>query len=253
MKAVKVTVGIFLLLAIVIGGVMIYALNNLNGFVESVIEDAGSQVTQTAVRVGGVNIQLSQGSGAIYGLSIANPKGYSGEPLFKASSIGLSLNVGSVTQPVKVIEHIDIGEISLRVEQKGIKDSNVESLLDNIKKSSNQSADQTPSSGKGDVRIMIEKITFAESSIDLQTEKLGSQLIPLPSFLLTNIGDKKSGVTPQQAGEEITRQLMKKVKAAVSKELKSLLSEEAKAQLKEKVSEKLKSELSTDKLKSLFK
>jgi len=102
------------------------------------------------------------------------------------------------------------------------------------------------------VRIMIEKIRFAATSIELQTEKLGSKTINLPAFSVNNIGDKKTGVTPEQAGQKITQQLMTKVKAAVKKELGNLITDEVKDKAKEKLKEKLKEKINTDKLKSLF-
>jgi hypothetical protein len=193
-----------------------------------------------------------EGSGAIYNLSIANPKGYSSNKLFAANSLALKIDVKSLTNPVKVINLVSVGEISLRVEQKNLKDTNVQTLLDNMQKAVGENSSSKDGSSD-DVRIMIEKISFAATVIDLQTEKLGSKKINLPGFSLSKIGDKKTGVTPEQAGQQITKQLMEKVKAAVKKELGKLLSEEAKGQLKEKLQDKLKESIDTDKLKSLFK
>jgi hypothetical protein len=252
MKAIKIIVSIVVLLAVVVVGVIFYGLSNLNGFVEQMIESTGTDLTKTSVSVGSVDIKPLEGSGAIYNLSIANPKGYSSNKLFVAKSVTLKLDVESLTQPVKVIKLVSVGEISLRAEQKNIKDTNVQALLDNM-----QSAGGEKSSGKdgssSDVRIMIEKISFAATSIDLQTEKLGGKTISLPSFNLTNIGDKKTGVTPEQAGELITQKLMAKVKAAVKKELGQMLTGGAAGELKGKLEDKLKEQLNTDKLKSLFK
>jgi hypothetical protein len=81
---------------------------------------------------------------------------------------------------------------------------------------------------------------------------MGSKTINLPAFSVNNIGDKKTGVTPEQAGQKITQQLMTKVKAAVKKELGSLITDEVKDKAKEKLKEKLKEQINTDKLKSLF-
>lgn len=259
MKAIKTIVILVVVLAAIVAGGLFYVLNNLNGFVEEVIETTGSELTKTSVNVGSVDIKLTEGSGAIYKLSIANPKGYSSNQLFSANSIGLTLDIPSLTEKVKVIKKVSVGEISLRAEQKNIKDTNIQALLDNM---------STPGGSKGtaskkssdDVRIMIEKLTFAATTIDLQTEKLGGKAIQLPSFTLANIGDKKTGLTPEQAGQKITQQLMAKVKSAVKKELGKLLEDEAKAKLKEKVEEqkakvkdKIKENVSVDKLKSLFK
>jgi hypothetical protein len=252
MKTIKVVVSIVVLLAVIVAAVIFYGLSNLNGFIEHVIEDTGSDLTKTSVSVGSVDVKLLEGSGAIYNFSIANPKGYSSNKLFAANSLALKIDVKSLTNPVKVINLVSVGEISLRVEQKNLKDTNVQSLLDNMQKAAGEKSSSKGTSSD-DVRIMIERISFAATVIDLQTEKLGSKKINLPGFSLSRIGDKKTGVTPEQAGQQITKQLMEKVKAAVKKELGKLLSEEAKGQLKEKLQDKLKESIDTDKLKSLFK
>jgi hypothetical protein len=253
MKVVKIVVGLVVLIALVIAGGAYYALNNVNGFVEKIIEETGSDLTKTSVAVGGVDIKVLEGRGAIYNLSIANPEGYSSNSLFSAKSIALALNIESLTKPVKVIDSISVGEISLLAEQKNVKDTNVQALLDNMQSSGGAKEENTSSSSANDVRIAIKKITFAATVIDLQTEKLGGKKITLPAFSLKNIGDASTGVTPEEAGQKITQQLMAKVKAAVKTELSALLKNEVKAKAKEKIKEKLKENLSTDKLKSLFK
>lgn len=252
MKAIKIIIVSLIILAAIISGVVFYALSNLNGFVEGIIEDTGTELTQTAVNVSSVDIQVTEGAGAIYGLSIANPAGYSNNKLFVAESVKLKLGIESLNQPVKVINSVSIGEISLRAEQKNIKDTNIQALLDNINKQTS-SSDNTSSDKGEEPRIMIEKLYFADSVIDLQTEKFGGKAIKLPGFTLTNIGNKEQGLTPEQAGQTIAKQLMAKVKAAVKKELSGLIKDEAKEQLKDKLKEKLQENISTDKLKSLFK
>jgi hypothetical protein len=252
MKIVKIIVVVLVLLAAVVAGVVFYGLNNLNGFVEEIIENTGSKLTQTAVGVGSVDIKLLEGSGAIYSLSIANPKGYSANSLFSAKSVALKLDIESLTKPVKVINKVSVGEISLRAEQKNLKDTNIQTLLDNLQ-SASAAKPSASNGGSQDVRIMIERLTFAETIIDLQTEKFGGKTLTLPSFSLTNIGDKKTGLTPEQAGQTIIKQLLSKVKDAVKAELTKMVKDEAKEQLKEKLQETLQDQLSTDKLKSLFK
>jgi hypothetical protein len=252
MKAIKIIVSIVVLLGVVIAGVTYYAFQNVNGFVEQIIEKTGSEMTQTAVGVGSVDLKLLEGAGAIYNLSIANPKGYSANSLFVAKSISLALDIESLTQPVKVIKSVNVGEISLLAEQKNIKDTNVQALLNNMQKAAGSAAKASDKS-KSDVLIAIKKITFSATTIDLQTEKFGGKAITLPSFSLTNIGTAKKGVTPEQAGQQITQQLMAKVKAAVKQELSSLLTDKAKDELKSQLKDKLKESISSDKLKSLFK
>ncbi|MDH3311484.1 MAG: hypothetical protein OEM95_12535, partial [Gammaproteobacteria bacterium] len=65
-----------LVLVAAIGAGLYYLFTNLDAIVKAAIEKAGSQTTQTAVRVDSVKIVLSEAAGTIKGLSIANPKGF---------------------------------------------------------------------------------------------------------------------------------------------------------------------------------
>ena len=71
----KVILGLVLVIILAIVGGVYYVLTNLDALVEAAIEKHGSEATQTAVRVDSVKIDLSNGAGAISGLTIANPTG----------------------------------------------------------------------------------------------------------------------------------------------------------------------------------
>ncbi len=99
---------------------------------------------------------------------------------------------------------------------------------------------------------MIQRITFADSTIDLQSETLGNKTVKLAGFTLRNIGSKSKGLSPEAAGEVVVNAILNKVKAQVKRELKS----KAKAKLKKKLNDKLEEKLEEKlkgKLDSLFK
>jgi preprotein translocase subunit SecF len=110
---------------------------------------------------------------------------------------------------------------------------------------------------------MIESLNFGESEIALETEKYGGRTIKLPGYTQSNIGDKKTGLTPDEVSQAIMQSLLSRVKSAVKSELKKVAKAEVKEKideekdklkdkLKEKVGDKVSSE-DVDKLKSLFK
>jgi len=253
MKAIKIIASLVLILILIIAGVAIYSLSNLNGFVENIIEETGSELTQTSVGVGSVDIKLTEGKGTIYNLSIANPKGYSSNKLFSSKSIGLEIDIESITQKVKVIKRIDIGAITLRAEEKNIKDTNIQAMLDNIKKSSSTGGKESSGGGASeDVRIMIQRITLADSTIDLQSETLGNKTVKLAGFTLRNIGSKSKGLSPEAVGEVVVKAMLNKVKTQLKNELRGKAKEKLKKKLNDKLEEKLEEKLK-GKLDSLFK
>jgi len=244
---------------IVIAAVVYFGLSNLNGFVEDVIETSGSKTLQTAVNVGGVNIELLEGKGAINTLTIANPKGFSNNNIASVGNVSLQLDVKSLTGKVKVIKSISVDGVKLRAEQKGISDTNLQALLDNIKSAtggSNSTPNKSDSSGQPDVRLMVESLRFGESEIALETEQYGGKTIKLPAYTQNNIGNKTTGLTPDQLSEAIVSNLISKAEKAVKRKAREALKDKAEEKLKEKLKEELGDKISeenVDKLKQLFK
>ncbi len=82
----KIIIAIAVLL-LVLAGVLFFVFRNLDSIVKSAIEKYGSEITKTAVRVSSVKIKLSSGKGAIKGLTVSNPKGFSSSNIFSLGKI----------------------------------------------------------------------------------------------------------------------------------------------------------------------
>ena len=78
----KLALGAFLVLLLSIGFGVYYLLSNLDSIVKAAIESYGSEATQTTVRVGKVQLKLTDGSGSISGLTVGNPKGFAAAQAF---------------------------------------------------------------------------------------------------------------------------------------------------------------------------
>jgi uncharacterized protein involved in outer membrane biogenesis len=250
MKAIKILSGLVVVLVVVIAIVITLFLGRLNGIVERVIEKTGTQTLQVAVDVGSVDIQLAEGKGSISKLTIANPSDFSRNDLLTVGGVGLQIDTGSLASNVKVIKDIYLNGVQLRVEQKNISDTNIQALIDNLKKSAGgSSSSSSTSSDNPDIRLMIEQVRVGETIITLETEKYGSRTVTLPGYSQANIGNKRTGLTPEQIVDAIVSNLLSRAKTAVKEELKTVIKDKA----DDKVKEKLKDSLSSDKLKSLFK
>ena len=275
MKAIKIIVGVLIVLIIAVSGVLFFGLSKINGIVEEVIENIGSKTLQTAVNVNAVDIVLLEGKGSVKGFTVANPKGFSNNNVISVGDVGLQIDIESITKDVKVIKEVYIDAIALRVEQKNITDTNIQALINNLKSSASSSTAQTTSanneSGGSNVRLMIERLRIGDSSIDLETENFGGRTVSLPGYTQKNIGDKTKGLTPEQISQVIMDSVLTRAKQAVKKELEGLLKSELAAKAKEKLDakvEEVKQEATTklqeklgdkvnvgdiDKLKGLFK
>ncbi len=260
MKIVKIILGLLAVAIILIAIAVFFVLKNINGIVEEAIESVGTDTLQTSVNVSSVDIKLVEGKGEISGITIANPKGYSGNSLLSVGDVGLQIDIESLPGDVKVIKEIYVDAVQLRAEQKNITDTNIQALIDNMKSSggdsSSSSASSQSSGSEPEVRLMIEKLRFGESSLTLETEKYGGKSLTIPGYTQTNIGNKTKGLAPEEIAPIIVNSILKKAQKAVKKELGDLAKDKAEEKLKEKLKEKLGDKISSDdvdKLKGLFK
>jgi hypothetical protein len=270
MKAVKIILGLIVVIIIAVSGVLFFGLSKINGIVEEVIETVGSKTLQTAVNVSAVDIVLLEGKGSVKGFTVANPKGFSNNNVISVGDVGLQIDIESLTKNVKVIKEVYIDAIALRAEQKNLTDTNIQALIDNLKSSTGSSTAKTSNASKEaggpDVRLMIESLRVGDSSIALETERFGGRTVKLPGYTQKNIGDKTKGLTPDQISQVIMDSILTRAKQAVKKEVEALVKSEITDKAKEKVDaeverakgqlqEKLGDKVNTgdiDKLKGLF-
>ena len=103
MKKVFIGLGV---LVLVLGIVLWRVYVNLDKLVAKVIEDAGTEVTQTAVRVSGVDLDLLHGRAGLSQLSVANPAGFSSPEIFSLELVSVAIDVNSVSSNPIIIDEI---------------------------------------------------------------------------------------------------------------------------------------------------
>lgn len=249
MKAIKIIASIVVALLVVIAIVVFIGFKNLNTLVEAAIESVGPTVTKTDVQVDRVDIELTEGRGAIHGLTVANPEGYSDRPIFLVDKAVLQIMPSSITDDVVVIREITVDGAQLNAEHKGLTEVNIKTMLDQMRPGS---PEQEPKSttASPDVRFMVEELNFTNATLDLRSEKLGQRELSMGDVRLTDLGDRETGLTPAQLTRAILDPLLKRARARVEEEIKS----EAEGALKEELEERLSDEEkeTVDKVRSLF-
>src|SRR5262249_35982364 len=76
---------------------VVLMLGRLDSVVRRTIEERGSALTQTAVRVGSVHVALQDGTATLRDLTIANPPGFQAENAFELKEITVQLALDSLT------------------------------------------------------------------------------------------------------------------------------------------------------------
>ena len=248
MKFVKVFGGIVLLVVALLAVLFIYVLTNLSSIVRDMVEQVGPQITQTPVHLGNVDINVREGRGQLSDFAVENPDGYRSENLFTFDNVVLRIEPGSVTEPVKVLNEVTIEGVRITAEQKGMT-TNLQEVLKNIQSAGGP--DEEPSGEQADMRLMLEQLNFTEGTIKLITEKHGEYDVKLPRIELENLGDKTTGLTPNELGKAIMEPLVNQAQRAVQTRLETVAKEKVESEVKGRLEEKLNEELGDDAYKKV--
>ena len=240
----KVVIGIVAILFVAVAGIGVYLVQNLDGIVKDLIEQAGTESTGTPIRVAAVKINLQEGTATISGLTVANPAGFSAEPLLRMDNIAVSIDTSSLTRAVIVINNIGVVGMHVLAEQKGTT-TNVQSLMDAMESADSNNGGSSAGED-AEIEMAIARISFSENTMELRSEQLGSRSVKLSDMNFRQLGTQDNGLTPDEVAAELSTQLLGQVQDAVKSALQKYLAEEAETQLKGKLKEKLGSLFSRD-------
>ncbi len=190
-------------LVLALAAALVFIATNINRIVKSAIEHYGTEAAKTSVRVSSVSLRLSEGSGAIEGLTVANPQGFSSPHVLSLGSISVRIEPRTVASKVVVIDEVRVMAPQVVYE---MNDSGV-SNVDVLKKNLESAAPPSPGTGKtaaGEKRLRIGKLVIENARVDVRvaglTEK--QQTVTLKKIEMTNIGGQ-AGATPEQAARQI--------------------------------------------------
>jgi len=220
----KIGIGIVILL-LLIAGAGYYLFANLDSLIKSAIDKYGTEATQTEVDVGSVDLSLTSGSGAISGLTITNPPGYTATNAFYLGSIAVQVDTGSITGtgPV-VIDNVSITQPQVTYEVRGLGlRSNLKVIEDNIQTFSDSGQAQAqPQGNSGAARKeIIRNLTITGGEVFVVAPVVNRTLkVPLPAIQLTDLGGN-NGATPAQIGIQVLREITRQAATAGAKALAS--------------------------------
>jgi len=220
--------GAIVVAIVVVAGFLLYS--SLDAIVKAAIEQIGSDVTGTQVRVNDVDISPTSGEGALRGFRVTNPEGFDNENAFQFDEITMKLDLATLTADPVVIEEIVVQGPRIRYEFGG-RGTNVGTIQRNVE---GYSSGSETSSGPN---IVIKNLYFRDGQVNVAGAKLLKKGVtaPLPNLHMTDIGTTEGGVTPAVVTKKVMAQLGRKISTAVG----SLKLDEA-GELGEKAAEKIK-------------
>jgi hypothetical protein len=261
----KIILGLVVIVILAVGAGVFYAVSNLDALVKAAIEKYGSEATQTAVRVDKVRIKLTEGDGAIHGLTVANTGDFTQKHALSLGEIGLGIDLQSLEEEPYVINHITVRAPQVFVEINKDKKTNLNELKNNLTGGKASSSGTGQSSGK-EPRLIIKRLTFEQGRIAAKVTPLKKDYdLKLPRINMVNLGGSK-GATPSELASEILKRLTDAAMAEIKKKgidaeldkLKAKAQEKVdaeKAKLKEQADSKIEAEKKKveEKLKGLFR
>jgi hypothetical protein len=210
---------IFIVLALIlaVAGTAVYVLRNLDSIVKAAIEKYGSQAAKTAVRVSSVKIKLSNGEGAVLGLTVANPAGFSFPSIITLDDISVRIAAKSVTNTPIVIDTILVSGPEVFYEMKENGTANVDTLKKNLTSSSREEPPQKSPKGK-EIKLHVRKLVFEKGKVHVRVAKLMDKpyTVELPRLELSDIG-KHGGATPAEIARIIATALAEESAKAVAR------------------------------------
>lgn len=250
----KFILGFLLIMVLAIGGGVYYVLTNLDALVEAAIEEHGSNAAKTAVRVSKVRIDLADGAGAVYGLTVANPKGFAGRHAFSLDQIRTKIDIKSLKEEPYIIDEITVHAPKVFAEINKDNKNNLNELKKNLPvgKATAKPSEDKAAAGP---RLIIRRVLFSDGNIDAKVVPLNKEYqVKLPTLRMSNVGGK-NGATADQIAKEILGRFTEQAVAEVKKQAFNAELEKLKGGVKEELKEKLKEELDInmeDKLKGLL-
>ena len=240
-----VLIGVFVIIAVI--GVAIWQIfANLDAIVAGVIENVGTEVLQTPVKVKTVNLDITGGKAGISGMTIKNPAGFSDPYVFSMDDIAVDIDVSSLGKNPLVIEEILIRQpkVFAEVNKDGV--SNLQTLSKNIEASSSGTEEKqepaaTDESGE-ELKLIIKKFRFEggnlKASSQIEPDKKIDQALPVIS--MNNLGADTGGATGQEIASEMMKILVAQATEAAVKAGLDKAIEKEKENLMNKAGDKLK-------------
>lgn len=206
------------LLALVVVGAFIASFF-LGSIVTKGVNTFAPKITGTVVTLDSAAISPLTGSGTLNGLFVGNPEGWKSDKAFSFAKVHVSVAPGSLLSDHIVVNEVVIDSPAFVYETKIIS-SNIKDLLNNIEKniggSSEKPAPDQPTTKDG------KPIKFAVKSFRLEnaTVTLGvgptAITVPMPPLVLTDLGVKEGGITPDQLVAKVMTNILANITKAVA-------------------------------------
>ena len=226
-----------IILSVLVAGVVLigvgvwFVYSNLDGIVERVIEQAGTNATGTQVSVESVEVALNEGRASIYGFAVANPEGFSDATMISFEELSVTLE--AVDLGAGEVTIASVVAMNPRVLFELVGDtSNLQTVNDHLAAGAEE-AEQTEAADP--VVLSIRRVDIDDIEASLQSDRIEQDLeVNLGNIRLTDLEGTPSEIARQVAGQ-IMRQLSETAGRALAERAREALEGRAREELEQQV------------------
>jgi hypothetical protein len=237
----KVFLGVVLVVVLLVAGLLLYVGANLDSIVARIIEEQGSEATQTDVRVGAVELDIRGGTGRIAGLSVANPATFSDAAAISFREFVIRMDpMGATADPI-VIGEISVEGAEILLEQT-TDGNNLRTLQEALGR---QSGAETESGG---AQVIIERFTLGESRVQVRVPQLDEDReVTIPQVVISDIGRASNGATASEVARQILEPILRRaLESGAAAGVEGAVREKV-DETKKRITDGLRDRLDTDK------
>lgn len=229
----KLFVVVFLILALVAGGVWWFVNYRLDGMIAAEIENRGTQALGTAVTVGDVRTDLRGGALFVADLAVANPPGYARQHAVTFGHIEAALDYESLE-----ISRVVLEEARIFIEEKDGR-INVQEIEDALEA---RLAAETGSEAADETEIAIERFLMRGTTATFESASLQR----LSEVEIDDVELRKLRGTPEEVAGVIASKLMEEIAEEAGRELLRARTAKQLEDVERKISDKLREMLDDD-------
>jgi len=191
----------------------VYLWNNLDGVLQTVIQNHGSKVLTTELHVAEIRTDRQRGRGSIAGIEIANPPGFSETNIIQLGKITFRVNTEKTSITPIILNEVVIrgADAVYEINDAGI--SNVDTLKRQI-----HTQRYRKSENRSPLKFIIRKLIVETSMARLRTPATGkgSKRIRLPKVMMHNMGASNGGITSGEVMRRLTSRILSNMSSAVA-------------------------------------
>jgi hypothetical protein len=203
------------LLVLAIGGGAWWLYASRDALIKRAIEHYGPELTGVKVSVKSVKLEPLDGRGAILGLEIGNPPGFSTPRALTLGEIRLALDPGTLTSEVVHIKEISLEAPNITYER-GAKGDNLSAIQKQIESRAASSRGSTGGKPAGPERkFIVDRLQVRNAKVNYG----GAVTLGMPDLQLRDLGKKTNGATAAEISREVwselTRMAVNRAPAAI--------------------------------------